>query len=177
MILIRTMKDTLQHYIERLKKYGKDSFIIELLEECEVTLLNERECFWINKLDTFKNGYNMTLGGEGSNRIELPEEAELRELSCKMTITQLARHYGVYAKTVYSWLDRYDIKEIKTHKRRVATLINGVEYSFESLSEAGQWLIDNGFTNNKQGKRSVASFITKSIEENKKYLGFSWYFV
>lgn len=47
------------------RKYGIDSFIFEIIEECEKEKLNERECYWIDFFDTFHNGYNETSGGEG----------------------------------------------------------------------------------------------------------------
>lgn len=53
-----------QWYIHRaIRKYGKENFIFEVLEECPKELLNEREIYWIAKFDTYNNGYNLTLGG------------------------------------------------------------------------------------------------------------------
>lgn len=48
-------------------KYGEDNFIFEIVEEVEEGELNNRERYWIDKLNTFiPNGYNLTKGGEGS---------------------------------------------------------------------------------------------------------------
>lgn len=47
-------------------KYGEENFEIRLLEECTSKRdMIEKEKYWIKKLETYKNGYNMTLGGEG----------------------------------------------------------------------------------------------------------------
>ena len=48
---------------QAIKKHGKENFTITLLEECEQCNLDERETFWINKKDTYRNGYNLTPGG------------------------------------------------------------------------------------------------------------------
>ena len=50
-----------------LRKYGIDNFTYEVIEECDETLLNERERYWISFYNsTDKNiGYNMTIGGDG----------------------------------------------------------------------------------------------------------------
>jgi len=48
-----------------IKKYGKENFIIELIEECDLNVIYETEKKYIEKLNTFKNGMNSTLGGEG----------------------------------------------------------------------------------------------------------------
>lgn len=47
-----------------IRKYGESAFIIEELEVCDIDKLNERESFWIEKLDSFNNGLNSTTGGE-----------------------------------------------------------------------------------------------------------------
>ena len=49
------------------KKYGVSEFTFEVIEECEINQLNEREIYWISYYDSFNNGYNMTLGGEACN--------------------------------------------------------------------------------------------------------------
>lgn len=52
-----------------LRKYGWDAHVLEVIEEVEDALLDEREIYWIAELDTYcyKNpkGLNMTLGGDG----------------------------------------------------------------------------------------------------------------
>lgn len=49
-----------------IRKYGLENFDFKVLEECSVTELNQKEEKWISKLDTFFNGYNLTLGGDSS---------------------------------------------------------------------------------------------------------------
>jgi hypothetical protein len=48
---------------EAIRTYGKDNFYFIILQECELNELNELERYWIQKLDTYSNGYNMTPGG------------------------------------------------------------------------------------------------------------------
>ena len=55
-------------YIKRaIKKYGKENFKKEILEECKTKdELCEKEKSWIKKLNYIvPNGYNITKGGEG----------------------------------------------------------------------------------------------------------------
>ena len=61
-----------------IKKYGKENFIIEEIEKCDDKIVNEREIFWINFYNTYKEGYNCTLGGEGS--LLNYDEKELQEI-------------------------------------------------------------------------------------------------
>ena len=54
------------HLKRALKKYGKENFLKEILEYCtDFDHLNEREIYWIAKLNAVKEGYNITEGGNG----------------------------------------------------------------------------------------------------------------
>jgi|688.fasta_scaffold112705_4 group I intron endonuclease len=46
-----------------LKKYGKDGFIWGIIEECDISLLNEKEIYWIKEYKTVTKGYNISPGG------------------------------------------------------------------------------------------------------------------
>lgn len=56
------------HHSSKLQKaynkYGKQSFIFELIEECDKNIITEREQYWLNELDSYNNGYNCTLNVE-----------------------------------------------------------------------------------------------------------------
>jgi group I intron endonuclease len=65
-------------------KHGREIFTRDILEDGiqSEEYLNEREVFYINKYDTFKNGYNATSGGEGGNSwANQKTEEELAEIS------------------------------------------------------------------------------------------------
>ena len=54
-----------------IAKYGKDSFVVEILELCSESILNDRECCWISALGCLKPyGYNLMTGGFGSRHSE-----------------------------------------------------------------------------------------------------------
>lgn len=55
------------------RKYGAGAFSFYVLEEVPPDLLATAEVAWINKLDTFRNGYNLTAGGDGQNGRKLTE--------------------------------------------------------------------------------------------------------
>lgn len=55
-----------------IRKYGLENFIFEVLEECSIAELNQKERFYVTKFDSFFNGYNQTLGGD--SRILAPKE-------------------------------------------------------------------------------------------------------
>jgi hypothetical protein len=47
-----------------MNKYGIEHFHIELIEETDSP--EEREIYWIEQYNSYHNGYNATLGGDGS---------------------------------------------------------------------------------------------------------------
>jgi group I intron endonuclease len=58
------------HFYDSIRKYGEESFIWSEIIKCDnITTLNEMELFFIEKFDSFKNGYNMTIGGDGGDTI------------------------------------------------------------------------------------------------------------
>lgn len=102
-------------YIKRaIHKYGKDKFHIELLEECPVELMNEREKYWIKFYDSYNNGYNLTLGGQDSNyfnlhRIENSIDIKKFEdyiIEFKPLAIEVANHFGISKSSVYNLINR-----------------------------------------------------------------------
>ncbi len=72
-------------FYNSVRKYGKDNFIWEILIECEkISLLNELECFFIEKYNSFNNGYNMTLGGDGGDTISHKSDFEKKNQGAKI---------------------------------------------------------------------------------------------
>ena len=72
-----------------IKKYGIENFqyeiIIQIVESSKEKLrekLDELEKFYIEKYDSYNNGYNMTVGGSGSNGCFQTEESK-RKISEK----------------------------------------------------------------------------------------------
>ena len=55
-----------------INKYGAENFSFKILEETDSP--NEREQYYIKYYDTYHNGYNETLGGDGASYLELPEQ-------------------------------------------------------------------------------------------------------
>lgn len=52
-----------QHLQNAYNKYGENNFNFYILEECDKSILNDKEKFYIKKRNTYKCGYNMNSGG------------------------------------------------------------------------------------------------------------------
>ncbi len=45
-------------------KYGEENFKFEVIERCRKSELNHRERYYVNKYNSYCNGYNLTTGGQ-----------------------------------------------------------------------------------------------------------------
>lgn len=57
-----------------IRKYGLENFSFEVIEECTLDELNQKEEYYISKYNSFFCGYNQTLGGDGSGGVEPKEK-------------------------------------------------------------------------------------------------------
>lgn len=148
-------------------KYGIQNFTVYQLEECNWDKVSEREIHYISLYDTFRNGYNETLGGDGSTRIDYNKAIETYFEYCNMAIA--AEKLGIHSKTLSKILTEMGIKVITYHK--IASPVICIElhskkqYIFESVIGASKRIynIKNGrtkFTYNREENNSLAGMAT-----------------
>lgn len=58
-------------FYNAVNKYGWENFIYGVIGEYDFELLDENEIYYINEYDTYKSGYNMTLGGSGRKKYDI----------------------------------------------------------------------------------------------------------
>lgn len=75
-----------------MRKYGIEHFRVELIEETNNA--NEREIYWIDKLNSYQQGYNATKGGDGKKYLDYDlivatykENKNIRETSRKLNVS------------------------------------------------------------------------------------------
>lgn len=161
---------------QAMRKYGIENFYVFLLEETEISNLEEREQFWINELDTYKNGYNATRGGDG--KILYDYTLFLQDYSNGLLVKEIAQKYNCDEQTVRHGLNTCGItgKDNAINQRK-HTIIqkdkqgNIISY-FESQNDAARYLIEQG---HKGSKSSICTNIGRVLKGKRKTAeGYIW---
>lgn len=126
-----------------MRKYGKDSFVCEIIEEIEDNLLNDREIYWIRQYNSYvPNGYNCTYGGDGHKVYNEQEIINYYVTYGNYNATHTAKFFNCHIVTVLNILKRNGIKVSSTTDHLKKPLIqldldgNYIkEYSCSSVAE------------------------------------------
>lgn len=106
--------------------HGESNFILILLEdlgECESNIVNEREIYWISKLNTLiPYGYNMTIGGDGGNTLYNWTDEEKKELWQRQSEKRIGLKHTNLTKKIIS--DSKVNKPLSSsHKERISNTL------------------------------------------------------
>ncbi len=127
-----------------MNKYGSNHFFISCIEEVDDNLLSEREIYWIQQYDSYNNGYNATLGGDG--RISLDYDLVISLYEKYQNVREVARQIGADRTAIEDILHAKEIKVLSAGE--VAKNLNSLKVAqidkntnkiiriFSSLSEA-----------------------------------------
>lgn len=167
------------HIVQAWQKYGENAFEWVVLEECEIDKLDEREIFWIKEKDSYRNGYNQTLGGGGSRGVIVSEETKR-----KMSLSSKGEKHPFWGKhrteetkkKLSLWRTgrkgmpmTEKVKKILIESRRIKIICNENGKIYSSMSEASRELnLDvSAIAKNCKGKRStVKGYTFKLVKEN-----------
>lgn len=162
-----------------IRKYGVSNFTIEVVEECSGERASERERFWIEECDTFKNGYNATLGGDGSAYLDYDKIVELY-LETK-NIKQTSEILKVDRGYISQILKRKNIEiipssEIQKNSAKKVYMKNEQDeliMTFRSQGEAARYIKNS--QNLKSAEKGIASHISHVLNGKRKTAyGYKW---
>ena len=144
-------------------KYGEESFIFypiesfTLSEKNKITkeTLGKLEKFYIDKYNTFKNGFNLTTGGENCKMMPLSEEAK-RKIGEKNRINMLGKKHSEDTKKRMSEVHKGYIKTAE-HRKHLSEAKKG-----KPLSEEHK---ENCRKANQGSKQKTAKYTESLIEQ------------
>lgn len=147
-----------------MRKYGEENFSIEELEECASEKAEEREIYWINKLNTYgHNGYNATHGGDGKQLYNYKEIADkyLEFLS----IDKTSKFFNCDPSIVRKACEENNIEIINYYFENIKKSVimldkdnNQVIKIFKGISNAARWICE-------QQNKEYAHYCTAHINE------------
>lgn len=142
-------KDAEMPIHKTLRKYGEENFNIEILEECNKKVLDEREKYWIEYYQSYDKGYNATRGGDSTEHFGKPVELydfKGNFVTTYPSVTIAAEQLGVSRVTIYQILQcerlsckgyqfKYqgDPRQITIYKNRQGGKIPILQYSKDGL--------------------------------------------
>ena len=116
------------------KKYGREIFTRTILEEgiSSIEELNSKEEFYINKFNTFVDGYNMTIGGDGGGDWILTKTTEeIQKIANNKSAKLKNRKFS--EKTIQQMKDSHKGKKLTLEHRKnigkAVTLRGGIPHS------------------------------------------------
>ena len=127
---------------EAIKKYGSNNFTFEVIEETLDPC--NKEIFYISLYDTYKNGYNATIGGDGTSYITNQKEIIEYYLNNKPFLKEMCNHFKLDRKTISKILKNHNIDYDKNarHNKVIIQLDKhkNILNKFKSCREAAKFL-------------------------------------
>lgn len=102
-----------------IQKYGQNHFSIQLIEDnISDQELNQKQRYWIAAYNSYKNGYNLTPGGDGKSLSdkEIKDIRELWELG--LSCYEISNKLNLPHSTVYHRICEYPDYDAKENKKR-----------------------------------------------------------
>ena len=163
-----------------INKYGIENFHMEQIEECSNELSSEREIYWINYYNSYKEGYNATLGGDGKTSIDynVVVDLYLKLQNC----SKVAKELGISPDTISKILRSKNI-EVKTSQEvtieekgkniKMLSLEKELLQTFSTMSDGAMYLIQNDIS--KATKNSTRNKISEVCSHKRKTAyGYIW---
>lgn len=164
-----------------MRKYGIENFSIELIEICTKEEVNDREQHYISVYNTYKLGYNATLGGDGKSCVDSSKIIAVYMLL--KNLAQTAKETGYDKKTVSKIISNHGIvrqshKEILTASSGRAVLLVELGLKFDSMQIASEYIRTN-FPKFKDSRltnmTSKISLVCRGLR--KSAYGYTWEYV
>lgn len=117
-----------------IKKYSKENFLVELIEQCNDSEASTREKYWIAFFDSYYNGYNATLGGDGCPLYDREYIKQLWEqgLSNQEICKILGCDKGTVRKTLYAFgYSKEELLQRRTQKAQIHINLNQLKDLWE----------------------------------------------
>lgn len=107
-----TLKNRHYKLYNAIKKYGRDNFYIGVIEDnIKIEELDQKEIYYIEKFNSYYNGYNSTKGGDGRVINKKYDEKQIVELYKKgFSSKKIGDVYNVSYATISRVLNKLNVE-------------------------------------------------------------------
>lgn len=161
-----------------MNKYGIEHFSIQEIEQVSINDLSQREQYWINQYDSYHNGYNATLGGEGKQVYDY--EAIIQSFLSGKIVKELAQEFECDQGTIGKVIALAGLDSRSNEHKRKSIPISAYDLdgrliqSFESSKEASEWLYQTGKTKSQNWDNITAAIGRVANGKRKSAYGLIW---
>ena len=167
-----------RHLYAAMNKYGTDKFKIEEVEYItDLSILNEREKYWITYYNTYKNGYNETYGGDGKILIDYQKLVDMFHQG--MTQTKIAEITGCDPSTIRKALQQYGITAEEIENRRLNSKQHAVvQLNKDTYEIIATYISCSEAARQVKGDTKFNSGISYACKHNPRHYayGYLWYY-
>ncbi|MGL5692343.1 MAG: GIY-YIG nuclease family protein [Bacteroidales bacterium] len=154
-----------------MRKYGIENF--EVIELGKFKNLEEKEIEFIKEYNSYSNGYNATLGGDGRRYIQVEDSEIVKTYLELKNVKETAERYSICADSVRTILRNNSI-EIVRHFNTPKVYCNELKLNFDSVSKCSEYFIKNELTN-ATNSANVRRGINRVLDGSRKsYCGFTF---
>lgn len=169
-----------------MKKYGPEHFHVELVEETNSP--EEREQYWIKYYNSYKEGYNATIGGDGKSHIDNNEIEKMLEAYNRLgTVVAVRQETGHDVGCISRFLKQAGIQVAtaqEINKERYSKQVAQCDKktheqlkTFNSLADAARYLQEKQISTSKD-TYGIASHIGHVCKKQRSSAyGFYWEFI
>lgn len=160
---------------QAMNEFGADNFCIQAIGQYEEKELEYKEMEYIYYYDTYRNGYNETLGGDGKRYIDTPDEEFVRLYHELGTVKKVAEATGHDIGWISRILKNNDITV--EHGSNKPISINNTDLVFNSVTECAKYLIENKITSSTNLRQTTKSISRVLTGKRKNYLKMTFSYV
>ena len=182
--------DTIDEFIQT---HGVSHFHVTTLEKVPLEILNQRERYWIQVYDSYYNGYNKTLGGQGDPQYTEEDISSAIDAYLEgMPVIEIEANY-MTRSTLYKYLKAAGIPprgmteqaiQSSIENAKKATLVNQIpiynitlDIIYDSKKDALIDMIQKGYSKAKDW-HNIRTALDKALAKTQKTaFGFEWRYV
>lgn len=143
-----------------MRKFGISNFSFDILGMFDEVELEYKEIEFIKKYNSFLNGYNDSIGGEGKRHNRVDDQLIIDHYKKYHDVDASAKTFGLQKSYIKRILTRYKVEEFLKKEKPIAQFSLDGDYikKYNSIEE----IVDEGFDRNEvlqvlKGKKESSS--------------------